>query len=52
MKYTKPEIGVLGNAKALLEGPPNKSSGSADNFSGGSTGQLLYTIPPAYDLDD
>jgi hypothetical protein len=43
MNYQKPELIVLGNAKALVEDPQKKASNVADG---------INQAPPAYDLDD
>jgi hypothetical protein len=45
MKYTKPEVAVLGTAKAVIEQISPKPSGSADG-----TPKVLSN--PAYDLDE
>jgi hypothetical protein len=45
MTYTKPEIAVLGNARAVIEHLQNKTTGSVD-ASGPQKGI------PAYDLDE
>jgi|HubBroStandDraft_6_1064221.scaffolds.fasta_scaffold212285_2 hypothetical protein len=47
MNYTKPEVNPLGQVKTAIEslGAPKPIVNSTD-------GQVGYTFPPAYDLDE
>jgi|PeaSoiMetatran63_FD_contig_71_571786_length_248_multi_17_in_0_out_0_1 hypothetical protein len=45
MPYTKPEVMVLGNARALIELIRNQKTGSSNDSPG-------VKSPPAYDLDE
>ncbi len=46
MKYSKPEVEVLGNASALIENHTSKPGSSSDNDGSGNT------AASAYDLDE
>ncbi len=50
MKYSKPDVAELGDARLVIEGHP-KALGADDNSSGGPT-PADHTPNPAYDLDE